>query len=156
MKTLALLNHGRDGSPLPSLIKSGTRTESRPYLHKESAGGMVLFEVMIALFVFTMAAFSLVVALSGCLDAAAQRNQVDIALHGLSNQLALLHGSSIQPGETDAPDDGDGRGLSRLGLVAAGPARPEGAADPEHVSRDDHGDVEVVQTANCRRAMSRS
>jgi len=69
---------------------------------------MVLFEVMIAIMVFTMAAFSLVVALNGCLEAAHQRNQVDLAIRGLSNQMALLHGTNIQPGETDAPDDGTG------------------------------------------------
>ncbi len=70
--------------------------------------GMVLFEAMIALFVFTAAAFSLVVALDGCLDAANERNKIDLATHGLENQMALLHGSNIQPGETDAPDDGTG------------------------------------------------
>ena len=69
---------------------------------------MVLFEVMIAITVFTIAAFALVMALDGCLDAAHQRNQIDLAERGLQNQLALLHGSAIQPGETDAPDDGTG------------------------------------------------
>ncbi len=70
--------------------------------------GMVLLEVMLAIFVFTMAAFSLVMALDGCLDTANARNRVDLAVHGLSNQMSLLHGSNIQPGETDAPDDGTG------------------------------------------------
>ena len=69
---------------------------------------MVLFEVMIAITVFTIAAFALVMALDGCLDAAHQRNQIDLAERGLQNQLALLHGSAIQPGETDVPDDGTG------------------------------------------------
>lgn len=73
-----------------------------------SRRGMVLFEVMIAITVFTLAAFSLVMALDRCLDAANQRNQIDVALRGLQNQMALLHGSPIQPGETDAPDDGTG------------------------------------------------
>ncbi len=70
--------------------------------------GMVLLEVMLAIFVFTMAAFSLVMALDGCLNTANARNRVDLAVHGLQNQMALLHGSNIQPGETDAPDDGTG------------------------------------------------
>jgi len=69
---------------------------------------MVLLEAMLAIFVFTLAAFSLVVALDGCLNTANARNRVDLAVHGLQNQMALLHGSNIQPGETDAPDDGTG------------------------------------------------
>jgi len=70
--------------------------------------GMVLFEVMLAITVFTVAAFALVMALNGCLETASVRNRVDLAVHGLSNQMALLHGANIQPGETDAPDDGTG------------------------------------------------
>ena len=70
--------------------------------------GMVLFEAMLAIFVFTMAAFALVMALNGCLDTANARNRIELAVHGLENQMALLHGSNIQPGETDAPDDGTG------------------------------------------------
>jgi hypothetical protein len=69
---------------------------------------MVLLEVVIAITVFTLAAFSLVLALDRCLDAANQRNQIDVALRGLQNQMALLHGSPVQAGETDAPDDGTG------------------------------------------------
>ncbi len=69
---------------------------------------MVLFEVMLAIFVFTLAAFSLVMALNGCLETANARNRIELAVHGLDNQLALLHGTNIQPGETDAPDDGTG------------------------------------------------
>jgi len=70
--------------------------------------GMVLFEVMTAMFIFTLAAFAIVVALDKCLDAANNRNQIDLALRGLQNQLALIHGANIQPSETDAPDDGTG------------------------------------------------
>lgn len=70
--------------------------------------GMVLFEVMIALTVFTVAAFALVLALDKCLEAAKARNAIDLAVRGLNNQMALLHGSRLQPGETDAPDDGTG------------------------------------------------
>ena len=73
-----------------------------------SKQGMVLFEAMLAIFVFTMAAFALVMALNGCLDTANARNRIELAVHGLENQMALLHGSNIQPGETDAPDDGTG------------------------------------------------
>jgi hypothetical protein len=69
---------------------------------------MVLFELIIALFVFTTAAFALVLALDRCFDAADNRNQIDVAIRGLQNQLALLHGTPVQPGETDAPDDGTG------------------------------------------------
>jgi len=69
---------------------------------------MVLFEVIIAIAVFTMVAFSLVMALDKCLDTANARNQVDLVVRGLQNQMALLHGSNIQPSETDAPDDGTG------------------------------------------------
>jgi Tfp pilus assembly protein PilV len=97
---------GRDGSPLPSLNKSGTRRDSRPYPYNKR--GMVLFEVIIAMTVFTIAAFALVMALNRCLDGANLRNQVDMVVRGLQNQQALLHGSNIMPGETDAPDDGTG------------------------------------------------
>ena len=69
---------------------------------------MVLFEVMIAITVFTVAAFSLVMALDGCLDAAHSRNEIDLAMRGLQNQMALLKGTNVQAGETDAPDDGTG------------------------------------------------
>jgi Tfp pilus assembly protein PilV len=69
---------------------------------------MVLMEVMIALVIFTMVAFALVAALSASFDAADNRNQIDLAMRGLQNQMALLHGTRITPGETDAPDDGTG------------------------------------------------
>jgi hypothetical protein len=71
---------------------------------------MVLFEVMIAITVFALAAFSLVVALDTCLKAANARNQAELVIRGLQNQMALLNGTRIQPGETDAPDDGTGIG----------------------------------------------
>ncbi len=70
--------------------------------------GMVLFEVMTAIFIFTVVAFAIVVALDKCLDAAKNRGQIELALHGLQNQMALLHGSNIQPSDTEAPDDGTG------------------------------------------------
>ena len=70
--------------------------------------GMVLFEVMTAIFIFTLVAFAIVLALDKCLDAANNRGQIELALHGLQNQMALLHGTNIQPSDTDAPDDGTG------------------------------------------------
>ncbi len=69
---------------------------------------MVLFEVIIALVIFTMVAFSLVMALDSSFDATTDRNEVDIAIRGLNNQVALLHTSRVLPGTTNAPDDGSG------------------------------------------------
>ena len=69
---------------------------------------MVLFEVVTALFIFTLVAFSLVVALQSAFDAAMERNEVDMALRGLENQMALLHAARVQPGDNDLPDDGSG------------------------------------------------
>jgi hypothetical protein len=69
---------------------------------------MVLLEVVMALTIFALVAFSLVVALNSSFDAAEDRNQIDLALRGLSNQMALLHAARVLPGEQDAPDDGTG------------------------------------------------
>ncbi len=73
-----------------------------------SRQGMVLFEVVMALFVFTLVAFSLVMALDSGFDAAMDRNEIDAVMCGLENQTALLHSARVLPGETDAPDDGSG------------------------------------------------
>jgi hypothetical protein len=70
--------------------------------------GMVLLEVITALFIFTLVAFALVMALDSSFDAAFDRNQVDTALRGLTNQMELLHSARVTPGETDLPDDGSG------------------------------------------------
>jgi type II secretory pathway component PulJ len=70
--------------------------------------GMVLFEVIIALFIFTLVAFSLVVALQSAFDAAMDRNEIDVAIRGLENQMTLLHATPLLLGETDLPDDGSG------------------------------------------------
>jgi hypothetical protein len=70
--------------------------------------GMVLFEVVIALAIFAMVAFSLVMALDSSFDAATERNQIEVAIRGLDNQLALLHSARVVPGEQDVPDDGSG------------------------------------------------
>ncbi len=69
---------------------------------------MVLAEVIVAMTVFTVVAFAIVVALDKCLDAANNRSQIQLALHGLQNQMALLHGTNIQVSDNDAPDDGSG------------------------------------------------
>ncbi|MCE0523466.1 MAG: hypothetical protein LV480_11215 [Methylacidiphilales bacterium] len=69
---------------------------------------MVLFEVMMALFIFTMVAFGLVIALNSSLDAAMDRNAAELATRGLQNQLVLLHAARVQPGDNDLPDDGSG------------------------------------------------
>ena len=69
---------------------------------------MVLFEVVVALFIFTLVAFSLVIALNSAFDAAMERNEIDVAIRGLENQMALLHSARVLPGEQDLPDDGSG------------------------------------------------
>jgi hypothetical protein len=70
--------------------------------------GMVLFEVVTALFVFTLIAFSLVMALDSTFDAAMDRNEIDVAIRGLQNQMALLHAGRVLPGDNDLPSDGSG------------------------------------------------
>jgi hypothetical protein len=70
--------------------------------------GMVLFEVVIALFIFTMVAFALVMALDSSFDAATDRNDIDGVIRGLNNQMSLLHTSPLLIGENTLPDDGSG------------------------------------------------
>jgi type II secretory pathway component PulJ len=70
--------------------------------------GMVLFEVMLALSIFALVGFSLVMALDAAFDAASERNEIDTAMRGLQNQMALLHDARVTPGEIDPPDDGSG------------------------------------------------
>lgn len=79
-------------------------------LHRYRRGraGMVLIEVLTALFVFTIVAFGLVLALNGSLETSSDRIDIDTALRGLNNQVAQLHMTRITPGETDVPDDGSG------------------------------------------------
>ena len=69
---------------------------------------MVLFEVVMALFIFTLVAFSLVMALDSAFDAAMDRNEIDVAIRGLENQMELLHSSRLQIGDNDLPDDNSG------------------------------------------------
>ena len=68
--------------------------------------GMVLFEVIIALFIFTFVAFALVVALQSAFDAAMDRDEIDVAIRGLNNQMTLLHATPLLLGDSDLPDDG--------------------------------------------------
>jgi len=75
---------------------------------REPRRGMVLFEVVIALTIFTVVGFSLVLALSAALDAAKERNEIDAVMLGLDNQLALLHAGQVYPLDKDLPDDGSG------------------------------------------------
>jgi Tfp pilus assembly protein PilV len=75
---------------------------------RKTRQGFVLMEVVIALFIFTMVAFSLVIALNSAFDATLERNQIEVAIRGLDNQVALLHSARVLPGENDAPDDGTG------------------------------------------------
>jgi type II secretory pathway component PulJ len=69
---------------------------------------MVLFELVIALFIFGLVAFSLVMALDAAMDANHARNQADAAVRGLENQLALLQAGPLVPTDRDLPDDGSG------------------------------------------------
>lgn len=78
------------------------------YHHRRGRAGMVLIEVLAALFVFTTVAFGLVLALNGSLETSGDRNDIDNALRGLNNQLALLHATRLVPGDRDVPDDGSG------------------------------------------------
>ena len=69
---------------------------------------MVLIEVVTALFIFTLVAFSLVMALNAAMDAASRRNEIDTAIRGLESQLALVHASPLTPVDKTLPDDGSG------------------------------------------------
>jgi len=69
---------------------------------------MTLLEVVMALFIFTLVAFSMVRALDVAFDAAKERNEIDRAVIGLENQIALLHMSQLVPIDKDLPDDGSG------------------------------------------------
>lgn len=69
---------------------------------------MVLLEVIAALTIFALVGFSLVMALDASMTAAKRRNEIDTAMRGLSNQLALLHAAQLTVGEKDVPDDGSG------------------------------------------------
>lgn len=76
--------------------------------HGKSRRGMVLLELMIALFVFTTVAFALVMALDAAMKAGRERNEIAAALNGLDNQLAQLHSGPLTLADRDLPDDGSG------------------------------------------------
>jgi hypothetical protein len=77
-------------------------------LRRPARRGMVLFELVIALTVFTLVAFTLVIALDTAFNVAMQRNQIDTATRGLENQVALLHAQQLLPEDKDLDDDGSG------------------------------------------------
>jgi hypothetical protein len=80
----------------------------RFYRGRHVVRGMVLLELMIALFVFTTVAFALVMALDAAMTTAGERNEIAAAVGGLNNQATLLHGSSLVPCDKDMPGDGSG------------------------------------------------
>jgi hypothetical protein len=59
---------------------------------------MVLLELIVALTVFALVAFSLVGALDAGMTVAGERDHIDAATRGLANELALLHAGRIDPG----------------------------------------------------------
>lgn len=83
---------------------------NRRFIHgcRRSRHGMVLLEVVAALFIFTLVGFSLITALDTTMDAARQRNEIDSAMRGMGNQLELLHADRVYPVDKDVPDDGSG------------------------------------------------
>ena len=88
------------------------------------------YSTIIALTVFTVAAFALVLALDSCFDAADYRNQLDVAMRGLSNQMVLLHGARISAGENDAPGRRHRRGLSHVSVTQECELRDQKAGLP--------------------------
>lgn len=70
--------------------------------------GMVLLELIIALTIFAILSLGLVTALNESFRMAEGRNTADQAARGLRNQLALLRGAPLEPGDCDLPDDGNG------------------------------------------------
>ncbi len=82
---------------------NASRFQRRP-----ARGGMVLFEVIIALSIFAVVSLGLIIALDHSFDAAEDRNVADKAARGLRNQLALLHAGPLNPGASTLPDDGSG------------------------------------------------
>jgi hypothetical protein len=69
---------------------------------------MVLLELMIALFVFTLVAFSLVMALDAAMTAGRERNEIATVVSGLTNQMALLHQGPLSPSDLDLLPDSFG------------------------------------------------
>ena len=80
------------------------RTHRRPRARQ----GMVLLEAIIAMFIFTTIVVGLMLALDASLDAAKERDELDMAMRGLQNQLELLHAARVNPIDIDLPDDNSG------------------------------------------------
>ncbi len=70
--------------------------------------GMVLLELIIALSIFAVVGFSLVVALDTAMNAGRDRNEISAAFSGLENQMALLHAAPVVPVDKDLADDHSG------------------------------------------------
>ncbi len=80
----------------------------KPPRPQKGRKGMVLFELLIALFLFVLVGFSLVMALDAGLKANRLRNHAALVTQGLNNHLALLHNAQIGPCDRDLADDGSG------------------------------------------------
>ncbi len=75
---------------------------------RKGSHGMVLLEAIIAMTVFAMVVVGLVLTLDAALNAAKERNEIDMANRGLQNQMALVHAGRLNPMDKDLPDDGSG------------------------------------------------
>ena len=69
---------------------------------------MTLLEVIVALSIFTLVAFSLVMALQAGVDTGKMRTTLDHVYNGFERQQALLHAGVILPVDKDLPDDNSG------------------------------------------------
>ncbi len=65
--------------------------------------GFTLFEVLVALSLFTFVAFSMVELLQTCLDTELAIRKNEVVTQGLRNQLAQVLTSRLQPVERDLP-----------------------------------------------------
>ncbi len=84
------------------------RREPRIRKSPRRADGMVLLELIVALTVFALVAFALVGALDAGMTVAGERDQIDAATRGLSNQLARLQVGRVDPVNRDVPAGADG------------------------------------------------
>jgi hypothetical protein len=66
---------------------------------------MVLFELIIALFIFVTVGFSIVMALDSSMRAARARNEISAGVNGLRNQFVLLRSGTLAPYEKDVSAD---------------------------------------------------
>ncbi len=78
----------------------------KPRHAQKGRKGLVLFELLIALFLFVLVGFALVMALDAGLKANRLRNQTALVTQGLNNQLALLHNAQLAPCDRDLAADG--------------------------------------------------